>query len=146
MRVFTIALLGIAILSGLMIAHSAAPTQFTVNGSTVHEQMRIARIESTLNFAQEAMPASWEVTIWSQGRFEKFVRDTNTPTNIAFTYIGDLNHTYINEYFLVWASDAQVQYVLAHEAGHMICECKSENKADEIARVLMGHSIPYLER
>jgi hypothetical protein len=131
-------------LLAVLIAGAAAP-QFIVDGSTTFEQNRVARIERSINFTQVAMPDEWEVTIWPQERFDKFVHETKTPTSIAFTYLG-LNHTYINEYFLIWATDEQIQFVLAHEAGHMICECRSEAKADAIARVTTGHSRPYLEQ
>lgn len=127
------------------LTHAAAPTMFTVNGSTTYEQKRITRIEHTLNFTQQAMPDEWDVTIWPQARFDKYVSETNTPTSIAFTFLGQ-DHTYINEYFLIWATDEQVQFVLAHEAGHMVCECKSEEKADAIAYAITGRHRPKLER
>ncbi len=139
-----ILLLWVIFIFTLVVAQGAAP-QFIVEGSTTYERNRIIRLEQSLNFTQEPMPEGWETTIWPQDQFEKYVRDHNTPTGIAFTFLG-LDHTYINEYFLIWANDQQVRFVLAHEAGHMICECHSEDKADAIARVLTGEDRPPLER
>jgi hypothetical protein len=139
--IFCLAVVGLAWVLG---AFSAAP-QFTVEGSTTYERNRITRLEQSLNFTQEPMPSGWEVTISPQDQFEKYVRDHNLPTDIAYTFVG-LDHTYINEYFLVWATDPQVRFVLGHEAGHMICACRSEEKADAIAHILACEDRPQLEK
>lgn len=122
---------------GACLCFAAAPQQFTVDGSTTYEQLRIIHAERSLDFTKQAMVDSWEVTIWPQDQFEKYVRDNKVQTSIAFTFL-DSDHTYINEYFLVWASDAQLRFVLGHEAGYMICECKSELKADSLAHAMTG--------
>lgn len=122
----------ILVLAVVLGAFGAAPTQFTVDGSTTFEQARITRLERSMNFTNQAMVDQWAITIWPEDQFENYVRDNKVQTSIAFTFL-DSDHTYINEYFLVWASDAQVRFVLGHEAGHMICECRSESKADAIA-------------
>lgn len=134
----------IARLAVVLGAFGAAPVHFTVDGSTTYEQLRIIHAEQSLNFTKQAMVDSWEVTIWPQDQFEKYVRDNKVPTSIAFTFL-DSDHTYINEYFLIWASDAQIRFVLGHEAGHMICECKSELKADSIAHVMTGIDRPIFK-
>lgn len=133
------------------IVHGAAPTLVEIDGSTSWERARVLRLEQRLNFTQEPMVDDWSITIWPQEQFEKYVREHKLPTDIAFTSLGD-THTFINEYFLVWASDPQAEFVLAHEAGHLICECgdskgskAAEDKADEIAHVLTGFYRPPLE-
>lgn len=123
-----------------MSAVAAAPTQFFVEGSTAYEQQRVIRLENTLKFSNEPMVSTWEVTIWSGEEFNRYVDEHNINTRFAFTYLG-LNHTFLNEDQLVWHNDAFVRWALAHEAGHMICNCTSEERANEIA-VQLGASLP----
>ena len=137
-------ILGVLILTLAIVLGAAAPTRFTVNGSTTYEQLRVIHAEQSLDFTKQAMVDNWEVTIWPQDQFGKYVRDNKVQTSIAFTFL-DSDHTYINEYFLVWASDAQVRFVLGHEAGHMICECKSELKADSLAHAMTGIDRPIFK-
>ena len=118
-----------------MSAVAAAPTMFFVDGSTAYEQQRIVRLEQSLNFSQEPMVSIWEVTIDDGKLFDDYVQEHGLPTESAYTFLG-LNHTHLNEAYLLWHSDREVRHLLAHEAGHMICNCTSEQKANEIAEVL----------
>lgn len=116
---------------------AAAPT-FNVEGSTNFERAKVERLVNRLDFTHEAMPDNWQITIWTQEQFEAYAREHHVPTSIAFTFLGE-NRTYVNEYFLIWSSDQDVEFAMGHEAGHLICECKSEDKADAIARAMTGY-------
>lgn len=121
----------------LMIGHvsAAAPTMFTVDGSTSFERQRLERIEHSLNFTKVPMPDTWNIHIISKEQFDENIRRWKVSTISAYTLI-PLDQTYINEYYLTFAPDSMVRQTLAHEAGHMICNCASESKANEIAWVL----------
>jgi len=110
----------------------AAAPQFFVSGSTSFEQNRIVRLERSLNFTKEPMVSTWYVTIDPGEVFDENVKKLDLDTESGYTYLG-LNQTHINEDYLVWHDDKDVRHLLAHEAGHLICECKSEEKANDIA-------------
>jgi hypothetical protein len=111
---------------------AAAPTQFSVDGSTSWERTRIERLEHQLNFTKEPMLDTWGVHIIPVEQFEIAKRRYNLNTESAFTFIPQ-DQTYLNEFYLIYADDRRVRHTLAHEAGHMICGCTSEEKAEEIA-------------
>ncbi len=111
---------------------SAAAPLFLVDGSTSFEQDRVIHFERSLNFSKEPMVSVWSLTILPDDVFQQYVKDHNIPTETAYTYAG-VNHTYLNEDVLLWQSDEVIRHVIAHEAGHLICECRSEDKANEIA-------------
>ena len=119
----------------LAISAFAAVPQFFVEGSTSYERDRIVHLENQLNFTKQPMVSTWEVTILSEEEFNAYVQEHDIPTGAAYTYLS-MNHTYVNEAYLVWHSDKEVRFVLGHEAGHLICECFSEDKANEIATEL----------
>ena len=131
----SLVLLAIAVFSmGAMIdfAHGAAPTMFFVDGSTSFERERLTRIEHTLNFTKVAMPNTWDIHILPKEQFEENTKRMKLNTISAYTFL-PLDQTYINEWYLTYADDSAVRHTLAHEAGHMICACSSEQKANEIA-------------
>jgi hypothetical protein len=113
-------------------AFAAAPTQLFVDGSTSWERSRIERLEHQLNFTNESMPNSWDIHIIPEIQFEANIRRYNINTESAYTFL-PLDRTYLNEFYLQYADDRRVRHTLAHEAGHMICNCTSEEKAEEIA-------------
>lgn len=121
-----------------MSAVAAAPTQFFIDGSTSYEQQRIVRLEHSLNFSREPMVSIWEVTIDDEKVFNDYVQSHNLPTESGYTFLG-LNHTHLNEAYLLWHSDRDVLFLLGHESGHLICSCRSEQKANEIAHMLVGY-------
>lgn len=124
----------------LAVCSFAASPQVLIDGSTSYEQARIMRLERSLNFTKEPMVSTWQITIWPGQQFDEYVRMHDLPTDAGFTFLG-LNHTYINENYLVWHNDVDVQFLIAHEAGHMICDCRSEQKANEIAEQLGAHGV-----
>jgi len=114
----------------------AAAPQFFINGSQQWERNRISRLELTLNFTREPMPSPWTITILQEGEFD-YQRDRyHLDTDTAFTVMQQ-QHTFLNEKYLVFASDDRVQWTLAHEAGHLISESTNEDKANDVARQLV---------
>lgn len=116
----------------LAVSVFAAAPQFLIDGSTSYERERVIRLEKQLNFTNQAMVSTWYLTVSDSEVFNEYVQKHDLPTDAAYTFLG-LNHTYLNEEYLVWHTDTEVRFLLGHEAGHMICECKSEDKANEIA-------------
>lgn len=111
---------------------AAAAPQFTVTGSAGYERNRIINLEQSLNFSRVAMTSMWRVTILSGNAFHYYTKRLNIDTESAFTAL-PFQETYLNEDYLIYANDIRVRQTLAHEAGHLICECSSEAKANEIA-------------
>ena len=116
----------------LSICALAAAPQLLVDGSTTFEQSRAKHFAESLNFTQVAMPTPWMITVLNQEEFENRVHDYGLDTRTAYTIL-EQRHTFINEYILIYGEEAQVRFTFAHEAGHLICECKSEEKANDIA-------------
>lgn len=110
----------------------AAPQLF-VSGSTSFEQSRVMRLERSLNFTKEPMVSTWTIIIDPGDVFEENTKKLNLDTESGYTYLGGINQTHLNEDYLTWHNDADVRQLIAHEAGHLICECKSEQKANDIA-------------
>lgn len=116
----------------LVVGQAAAPTMFSIDGSTSFERERLTHLERGLNFTKVAMSDTWEIHIIPEGQFEENVHRLKANTISAYTFL-PLDQTYINEGYLTYADDSTVRQTLAHEAGHMICQCASESKANEIA-------------
>jgi hypothetical protein len=116
-------------------ALGAAPSMFFVDGSTSWERGRIERLEHNLNFTKVAMPDTWNIHIIPEEQFQENIQIMHVNTESAYTFM-PLGQTYINEGYLGYADDRMLRHTLAHEAGHMICECTSEQKANAIAYVL----------
>lgn len=112
-------------------AFAAAP-QFMIWGSTSFERDRLTRLEQSLNFTKVPMTSTWQVTIIPGEDFRSRVSYLKLNTDSAYTFL-QLRQTYVNEDFLVYADDPRIRQMMAHEAGHLICECSSEEKANEIA-------------
>ncbi len=118
-------------LSLAAIATAAAPQLF-VWGSTNWERNRITRLEQSLNFSKAAMTSTWSITIIPGEDFQRRTEYLKINTASAYTFL-QLRQTYLNEDYLIWHTDVEVRQTLGHEAGHLICECNSEQKANEIA-------------
>ena len=125
-------LLFAAFVFALVIGQAAAPTQLSVDGSTSWERARIERLEHQLNFTKEPMPNEWDIHIISGEEFNANTNRLHINTESAYTFM-PLDQTYLNEDYLMVGDDRRVRHTLAHEAGHMICNCTSEEKAEEIA-------------
>lgn len=112
----------------------AAP-MFMISGGTSIERNRLTHVEQSLNFSKEPMTSTWQVIIDPPDLFRKNVQDMlklheiNHFTDTGYTDIA-LRQTHINEEFIF---EDQIRQTMAHEAGHLICECTSEDKANEIA-------------
>ena len=128
---FRLARLSIILVLSVVSLFAAAP-QFFIQGSTSWERNRLTRMESSLNFARQPMTNTWEVIILPEDQFEKNVEMWNLDTHSAYTYL-PLRQTYINEAYLITAEDRRIRHTMAHEAGHLICECNSEQRANDIA-------------
>lgn len=125
----------LAVMMLCAISALAAAPQFFIQGSTSRERVRLTRIEQSLNFTKEPMVNYWEVTILSEQEFHRNVEVFKLNTDTAYTYL-PLHRTYVNEGYLTYADDQRIRHTLAHEAGHLICECPSEQTANDIAYVL----------
>ncbi len=112
-------------------ALAAAPQVF-VQGSTSYQRNRVTRLEQSLNFTKQPMVSYWDITIDPGDVFLQNVKTLKVNTDSGYTTLG-LNQTHLNEDFLIWHPDQDVRHLIAHEAGHLICECKSEEKANDIA-------------
>ena len=112
-------------------AFAAAPQVF-ISGSAEFERDRIMRLEHSLNFTKEPMVSTWYITIDPGNIFDENVQKLHLDTESGYTYLGS-NQTHLNEDYLIWHDDHDVRHLLAHEAGHLICECTSEQKANDIA-------------
>lgn len=114
----------------------AAAPQFFSSGGTSIERNRLIHIEQSLNFTQEPMTSQWNVIIDPPDVFRKNVEDMMKShsidyyTDTAYTAL-PLMQTHINEEHIF--DDGIIRHTMAHEAGHLICECHSEDKANEIA-------------
>jgi len=118
-------------LSVAAVAFAAMP-QMYFYGSTSYERYRVARLAQSLDFTKEPMPSPWAITILSEDVFNENLHKFNIETDSAYTIL-EQQETFLNEYYLVYANDAHLKQTIAHEAGHLICECKSESKANDIA-------------
>lgn len=116
----------------LAVSAIAAAPQFMIWGSTSYERNRLTRLEQSLNFSRVPMTNTWNVTIIPADDFHRRKDLLKVDTDSAYTILG-FNQTYVNEDYLVYADDERVRQTLAHEAGHLICQCISEDKANEIA-------------
>jgi hypothetical protein len=122
----------LAVLMLCAVSLFAAVPQFFIQGSTSWERNRLIRMEQSLNFTKEPMTSTWEVIILPGEQFRDNVTKWKLDTDSAYTIL-QLRQTYVNEDYLVYADDVRVRQTTAHEAGHLICECSSEEKANEIA-------------
>ena len=111
----------------------------TTTGSTSYEQNRIIRLAKNLNLdSQPAMPEWWNIQIMSGQEFEAMLVQNGIDglTYSAVSFLGQ-GKTIVNENYLTFADDARVEQTLAHEAGHLICNCASEARANEIASAII---------
>lgn len=109
-----------------------------VNGPTPYERERIRGLASSLNFVGQPMPGWWRITILNRPDWDEALAryGLEGQTYSAFTVLGQ-NQTFVNEEYLFFASTERVRFTLAHEAAHLICSCASEDKANQIARILI---------
>src|SRR5207253_272351 len=120
----------ILLLCAVAVSVFAAAPAFYIHGSASFERDRISRLEKSLNFTQEPMVETWTVWIIPGAQFRESVHDMNLDTDSAYTILG-YGQTYLNEDYLIYADDMRVRQTLAHEAGHLICACASESKAND---------------
>jgi hypothetical protein len=85
-------------------------------------------------------PSNWTITVPSQADWDKQVKTLNLQTATAFTFMNETNNaTFLNPDYVFNSKELQLLHTLAHEAGHMICQCTDEHFANDIAEVLEGH-------
>jgi hypothetical protein len=125
----------IVLLASTFAAFSATPSMLTIDGGTSWQRARIERLESQLNFTHEPMPNTWNIHIIPGTQFNENVKRLNVDTSTAYTFI-QIDQTYLNEDYLTTAPEFRIRHNLAHEAGHMICQCRDENRAEAIAAQL----------
>jgi hypothetical protein len=107
-----------------------------VSGSQQWERDRVFRLAKSLNFTHESMVPWWRIVILSRPDWDDATDKYNHPnTETAFTLIGP-NVTYIREDYLTsgGGTDERIRWTLAHEAGHLSCNCISEDRANALAR------------
>lgn len=141
MKIQTILLAAVLILGSTVLNLRSAPPQFFIQGSTSFERNRLIQMEQTLNFTKVPMTDTWEVVIDPGDQFRANVQSMMDHhaidhfTDTAYTSLL-LQQTHVNEDYLVTGEYDQIRHTMAHEAGHLICECHSEEKANDIAYVL----------
>lgn len=92
-------------------------------------------------------PQGWKMVVASKmdwQRVQSQVPATNR-TATAFT-LRSLNLTVLNGDYAASASPWELKWTIAHEAGHLLCDCDSEEKANLIARGLLTHSVSVKSR
>lgn len=118
---------------------SANGILINVYAPTKYEQDRVRDLAQSLNFTGQPMVSWWRITVLNRADWEENLIRYNLVgrTNSAFTVLGE-GMTFLNEEYLFFAVDERVRFTLAHEAAHEICECQSEDRANEIARILIN--------
>jgi len=108
-----------------------------VRAGTSYERIRVENLANSLNFTGQAMPGWWRIVVLTRPDWEDALKYYHLEgrTASAFTVLGQ-NETLISEDYMLWHGSEAVQFTLAHEAGHMICQCQSEDTANDIARIL----------
>lgn len=106
-----------------------------VTGSAAWERARVNRLARSLHFAGFPMTQWWRIVILSNEDWDEAVSKHDLNTGSAFTILQQ-RVTFVSESYLIYHIDENVRFTLGHEAGHLICECSSEDKANEIARAL----------
>jgi len=133
-----------AVLLSLILAFPASPRRHASQGiiieihaKTDYESNRLKRLSDKLNFTGQAMVPWWRIIVLNKPDWTDALIKYNLEgrTDSAFTVLGQ-NVTYVNEEYLFFASDSQAEFTLAHEAGHMICGCMSEDIANKIGKIL----------
>ncbi len=83
------------------------------------------------------MPGWWRIVILSRADWDDALIRYHLEgrTASAFTVMNQ-DETFVSEEYLFFATDDRVQFTLGHEAGHLICSCSSEDRANQIARIL----------
>jgi hypothetical protein len=128
----------LAILMLCAISAFAAAPLFLIQGGTSFERQRVIRLEQSLNFTKVPMVSTWQVIIDPGDVFRENVRQMmdhhaiDHYTDSAYTSLA-LRQTHMNEDYLTFTDDIRVRQTVAHEAGHLICECHSEEQANKIA-------------
>lgn len=103
-----------------------------VTGPTAYQRWRIHTLASELHFADEKMVPHWRIEILSTDDWDVAITRYKVQTWTAFTVL-ETATTYVSEDDLIFAHDDRVRQTLAHEAGHLICGCSSEETANAIA-------------
>jgi hypothetical protein len=108
-----------------------------VRAPTEYERIRIQKLADSLNFSGQPMPGWWRIVILPPVRWEDALRYYHLEgrTASAFTIMGQ-NETLVSEDYAQYHGGDQVRFTLGHEAGHLICQCQSEDRANDIARIL----------
>lgn len=124
--------------AAVLTAAAAAPL-LQVKGRGDYESKRLYRLASSLNFTGQPMVPTWRIVALSPEDWQDYLTRYHLEGRdlYAFSLLGQ-NVTFMNPEYL-FAEDDMVAGVLAHEAGHMICNCTSESKADEIGAQLRKH-------
>jgi Zn-dependent protease with chaperone function len=93
-------------------------------------------------------PDNWRVVVvcspatWAE---LKLISPALERTDYAFT-LRTLRVTFINSQAYDWVPESQMRFVVAHEAGHLVCGCDDEDRADREARkMLRKRSVPEVE-
>ncbi len=131
-------ILAIALLLVFVRPASPVPSvNIQVHAKEVYDFDRIKFLANRLNFAGQPMVSYWSITVLDRADWQeallKYKLEGKTET--AFTLMG-WNETFVNADYIHYTIDSTVEHTLAHEAGHLICECKSEDTANKIARKL----------
>jgi hypothetical protein len=111
-------LLGVKVLESVLLA--ASPVQ-----ATTLAEVRAAQA------AKGLFPVNWHILIIPERNWLVVKANTHVSTQAAFTNLKE-HETIIRERFVLDTPE-ELRYVLAHEAGHIACQCKNEVVADSWA-------------
>jgi len=115
----------------------AAPTTIDVESQTGMQRERVYKLAKTLNFKKQPMVDYWKILILSPENWEDSILQTKVNTKTAYTNLF-LHETFLNSSALPYMNDWDIRHLLGHEAGHLICNCASEDTANRIADSLMN--------
>jgi hypothetical protein len=73
--------------------------------------------------------ASWKVELLNEAQWKEFKRKSNSRSDAASTAL-ELHTTFLRQSFVQSATQAMLDHVLWHEAGHINCSCGSEEAAE----------------
>ena len=106
------------------IAASAEPTP---------AEVRVNAVAVTLNVE---IPPDWKFWVVSEPEWERQKKDFGSPSETAFSIVM-MRLTVIRASYAATAPEALLRKTLAHEFGHALCWCTSENGADHAAQNIL---------
>lgn len=78
------------------------------------------------------LPETWRVELVQEGDWPKLTAEWGARTQTAFT-VPTEHITYLRQSYVESATPKRLRHSMAHEAGHLACQCDSEAVANQWA-------------